>query len=56
MSKVYVCAGSCHGESDQSGNCAAAACERYAQPLQAMERCAACGVKYPESEAHQCSR
>jgi hypothetical protein len=54
MAKVYICTGSCHGESTQPGNCGAETCERHNQPLQAMEKCEKCHLVHQPNEQHKC--
>lgn len=55
MSKVYVCTGSCHGQSDQPVNCGAESCEKHDQPLTEMNKCDSCGTVYGMNETHTCS-
>jgi len=54
MAKVYVCTGSCHGQSDQPGFCQAETCELHNQPLKEMNKCDKCDTVYPLNEQHVC--
>ncbi|MFA6475154.1 MAG: hypothetical protein WCV88_03020 [Patescibacteria group bacterium] len=54
MSQVYVCAGSCHGQAGEPGNCQADACEQHGRALVEMNQCDKCGVIYHNDETHYC--
>ena len=62
MAKVYACPGSCHGmaafEQWEKGevNCGAKTCERHGKPLQPVEQCAECAIKFADGELQTCPR
>ncbi len=62
MAQVYACPGSCHGiatlEQWEHGakTCKAKTCERRSQPLQPMEQCPDCAIKFADGKIQTCPR
>lgn len=54
MSKLYICTGSCHGQSKVPGSCQAETCELKGQPLTEVEQCDQCGATYKSGDQHTC--
>lgn len=54
---MYRCTGTCGGVSPVAKSCGAESCNRFDQPLQAVEQCDACaGFAEKDGKAHACAK